>query len=188
MKKSSALIYIGVAAAAFALGIVVSGPLHWLVHRGGPFPEPPGGRGLEIARLLEKDLDLTAEQSRKIREIIENNMKQEHLQREKIRRTLDRNIGILEGDAFDENRTRAMIRSLDHVEEEIKVMHIKQLYEIRDVLTPSQRGKFTEMRNKRMGVFSGGPPRGGPDMPGGPGPGMHEGPGSGMPPGPPPIR
>jgi Spy/CpxP family protein refolding chaperone len=167
MNKNT-MIHLGLLVAAFALGIVVSGPLHRIVHSGGPFGKYPDcGGPPEVLRLLEKDLDLTGEQSRKVSTIIENNMKRERQFREIIRRALDSNIKVIESESFDENRARTLIRSLSKVEEDIKLIHLKQLHDIRAVLTPSQRARFREIR---MRNFPKNGPGGHSECPPGPGP------------------
>ena len=178
MKKDNVLIRILVIVLTFALGIIVSGPLHRLLDRGGPEFGPPGGPGgRSILRYLETDLDLSTEQIKQIKKIVERNTKKEDEYREKIHAVFDAQKNLLEAESFDENAVRAVIRSLNPVEEELKVIHIKQVYEIEGVLSPEQLKKFRELRRKEMKRFrKDGPPDGHPPGPGGghePGPPGH---------------
>ncbi|HOO73423.1 MAG TPA: Spy/CpxP family protein refolding chaperone [Spirochaetota bacterium] len=178
MKNNNVLIGILVIALAFAGGIIVSGPLHRLLDRGGPEFGPPGGPGgRHILRYLERDLDLSTEQIRRIKNIVEKNTKKEEEYREKIHAVFDAQKNLLEAESFNENAVRAAIRSLNPVEEELKVLHIKQIYEIEGVLSPEQLKKFRELKRKEMKrLRKGGPPEGHPPGPGGdrePGPPDH---------------
>ncbi len=95
---------------------------------------------------LLKQLDLTEEQQAKVKDIMsqqKNNMKQAMGDRREHR---DDMRGLVESDAFDAQKARALIAEQQAQELEMKLAMLKAQHEIYKLLTPEQREKAKAIR------------------------------------------
>ena len=145
MKISKAL------AGVLFLTIVLSGAVaveagHFGRHHG---PDSMPGHGIRCLKTMLQ-LDLSDSQKSKMLSIIE---KYEN-ERESLKRSLREARGdftrVLETETFNEDEVRNALRRTAPITEELQVMRLRMLAELKTVLTPEQRQFFKELRAQRI--------------------------------------
>ncbi len=133
------------------LTIVLAGAVaveagHFRRHHGHDSMVGPGIRGLKT--MLQ--LDLSDSQKSKMLSIIEKY----ETERESLKRSLREARGdvtrIFETETFNEDEVRNALRRTAPLKEDLQVMRLKMLAELKTVLTPEQRKLIKELRTQRI--------------------------------------
>ena len=145
MKNSKALAGLLFLTIVFAGAVVVEAG-HFRRHHGPDSMVGPGIRGLKT--MLQ--LDLSDSQKSKMLSIIEKY----ETERESLRRSLREARGdftrIFETETFNEDEVRKALRQTAPLKEDLQVMRLRMLAELKTVLTPEQRQLFKELRAQRI--------------------------------------
>jgi Spy/CpxP family protein refolding chaperone len=144
MKISKTLAGLLLLTIVFAGAVVVEAG-HFRRHHGPDSMVGPGIRGLKT--MLQ--LDLSDSQKSKMLSIIEKY----ETERESLKRSLREARGdftrIFETETFNEDEVRKALRRTAPLKEDLQVMRLKMLAELKTVLTPEQRQLFKELRVQR---------------------------------------
>jgi protein CpxP len=119
---------------------------HFGRHHG---PESMAGRGIRCLKTMLQ-LDLSDSQKSKMLSIItkyENESENLMMGLRGARRDFTR---VFENEIFNEDEVRNALRRTAPIREELQVMRLRMLAELKTVLTPEQRELFKELRAKRI--------------------------------------
>lgn len=98
---------------------------------------------------LSDELGLSAEQQEAIKAITERTRSEADVYRDQLRDQFGAMQGLMDAESFDEQAARALIAQKQAIMTELKILHMKQRFEIRDVLTPEQRNAFRDSARRR---------------------------------------
>jgi protein CpxP len=117
--------------------------------RPGPNRDRPGLMGLfdDVSPLerTAKVLGLSAEQRQAIKAIVERTRNDAKQYRDQLHARRGDMRSLLEADSFDEQQARELIAQKQQAMTELKLLHMRQRFEINAVLTPEQRAKLNDV-------------------------------------------
>jgi Spy/CpxP family protein refolding chaperone len=120
---------------------------HFGRHHGPYGMMGPGIRGLKT--MIQ--LDLSDSQKSKILSIIETYESERESLKKRLREAREEFTGALESETFNEGEVREALRRRAPIREELQVMRLKMMAELKTVLTAEQRQLFKELRAQRKG-------------------------------------
>lgn len=100
-------------------------------------------------KMAEK-LNLTEEQTAKIREITKSSQESTKALRDKMRAAMEKQAEILKAEKVDEAAAMAAIDELFEVRKEMAKAQTKRIIQVKAILTPEQLAKAKEEMGKRM--------------------------------------
>ena len=112
---------------------------------GGPKGRAPQERGKQIL----KELNLTAEQESKINELRQRDEETMRANKQAIENAKRKMESAINNPATSEEELRTLSNELEKARSEMKTARFDHMMAIRDLLTPEQRKKFTELQGPR---------------------------------------
>jgi protein CpxP len=98
---------------------------------------------------MSEELGLSTEQQEAIKAITERTRSEADVYRDQLRGQFGGMRSLMQADSFDEQAARALIAQKQAAMTELKILHMKQRFEIRGVLTPEQRDAFGDSTRRR---------------------------------------
>lgn len=116
----------------------------------GGFERPGGGRG-EMGERIRRELGLSEEQAKQLRELREAHRQEAMALHQEVQSKREALKAALESPQLDEGRVKSLQADLKAVHEKLADHRLEGILEVRKILTPEQFAKFQEMTRDRPG-------------------------------------
>ena len=104
---------------------------------------------------MATELELTDEQLDQAQQILDQHESENEAARQSVRSAHDVLAELMHAESFDETAIRAAAEELGAAQAEMIVAHAMVLRDLRELLTPEQLDRFTQMRQMRQGAKAG---------------------------------